>query len=114
MKILKYFAAAAVGAVVLPLVAYIGDRVDYVGGAIAAVPLIDLLPLLFIGTRENVRSTLVGDFIGQTGAVSGIFLAFALLHFSNIAVGVVISIAIAVAIAINTIAYIILRASVGV
>lgn len=113
MKTLKYAAAAAVGAVVLPAVAYIGDRVDYVGGAIAAVPLIDLLPLLFIGTRESARSTLVGDFIGQTGAVSGIFLAFALLHFTNLTVGLIIALAIVTAIVLNTVAYLVLRASVG-
>lgn len=112
MGVTKYLIAAGVGAVVLPVVAFVGDRVDYVGGAIAAVPLIDLLPLLFISSRASARSTLVGDFIGQTGAVSAIFLAFALLHFSEMEVPLIIGISIIVAVVINVIAYMILRASV--
>jgi len=101
--------AACVGAVVLPSVTFLAEQVDYVGGAVAAIPLIDLLPLLFISSREKIQKTMVGDFIGQCGAVAGIYTAFYLSHFTEVDVRLIVLGSLSVAFAVNAAAYLILR-----
>lgn len=69
--------ASLTGAVIVPLVVFISHRVKYAGGALAALPIVDLLPILFVGS-EYATSQLLGDVSGQVGAffaISGSYLA---------------------------------------
>lgn len=108
----KYIIAACVGATVVPFVAFLGDRIDYVGGAIAAIPLVDILPLLFIDSRSSARTLMTGDFLGQCGALTGIFLAFLLLHYSDISTSIIAILSIACAVVLNAAAYGVLSLSI--
>ena len=101
----KYIIAACVGATVVPFVAFVGDRIDYVGGAIAAIPLVDILPLLFISSRASARTLMAGDFLGQCGALTGIFMAFILLHYSELSETYVVIVSLATAAVLNAAAY---------
>jgi hypothetical protein len=70
--------SAVAGAIVVPLVVFVSHRIKYIGGALAALPIVDLLPILFI-SREAASSQLLGDVGGQVGAVFAIFGAYAVV-----------------------------------
>ena len=108
MKV-KYLLASLIGAIIIPLVAFIADNVDYVGGALAAVPFIDLIPLLFVESRSSVQTTIMGDFVGQSGAVSGIVLCFFLIHFTTISINICVFSGLLLAIFVNAGAYLAVR-----
>jgi hypothetical protein len=104
----KYFLAAIVGALVLPVTTLLSDYFDFVGGAFVAVPFLDLLAILFITARRDAENMLVGDMMGQIGAFSAVFVSFALLQKTELSPAVIVGIGLATAILMNVIASVLL------
>lgn len=71
------------GALIIPLIVYLGHEVKYVGGAIASIPIVDLLPLLFISNVDAASSQLLGDVGGQAGALFAIFGCYYTIHWTK-------------------------------
>jgi hypothetical protein len=105
----RYLLASAVGALVLPTVAYLSDNFEFVGGSLVAVPFLDLLVLLFITVRNDAANTLVGDIMGQIGAFTAIFAAFILVRKTQLSIPIIVAICLSSAMVFNAMTFVFLK-----
>ena len=94
--------ASTVAAIVVGVVTWLAESgYGDVGGALVAIPFIDLIPLVFLSKRSDVYITSRSDAFGQFGSVIGTLSAFYLISQTALPVIVIVLVSLLTAFCVN-------------